>query len=212
MPPRSCFKLRDFCLCCQKQEQRNSNSTNNLKKSYFHNTYESTAYRPRLFLSMGTMYWEFLELLKRISNEKQSGSEKATKPCGVSLKLTGGELKGGTGDGDGWTGTGTGGRGVCREQQRPHSQCVILSLHYSIVCVCRCMCVSHRHIGLNEKHKECERERTPQCPFVHFWFCTKTETMKDLTVKNLVLKWHITAAWCRFVYSDVSERTFSREH
>lgn len=48
---------------------------------------------------MGTMYWEFLELLKRISNEKQSGSEKATKPCGVSLKLTGGELKGGTGDG-----------------------------------------------------------------------------------------------------------------
>lgn len=174
------------------------------KKSYFHNTYESTAYRPRLFLSMGTMYWEFLELLKRISNEKQSGSEKATKPCGVSLKLTGGELKGGTGDGDGdgWTG------GVSRAAKASFTVCYpVIALFYSM-CLSVYVCAE----GLNEKHKEWERERTPQCPFVHFWFCIKTETMKDLTVKNLVLKWHITAAWCRFVYSDVSERTFSREH
>lgn len=43
--------------------------------------------------SMGTMLIEFPRSLKRIANEKQSGSEKATKPCGVSLKLIGGELK-----------------------------------------------------------------------------------------------------------------------
>lgn len=39
------------------------------------------------------MHKEFPRLLKRIPNEKQSGSEKAKKPCGVSLKLIGGELK-----------------------------------------------------------------------------------------------------------------------
>lgn len=33
------------------------------------------------------MHIEFPRSLKRIANEKQSGSEKATKPCGVSLKL-----------------------------------------------------------------------------------------------------------------------------
>lgn len=142
MPPRSCFKLRDFCLCCQKQEQRNSNSTNNLKKSFFHNTYESTAYRPRLFLSMGTMYWEFLELLKRISNEKQSGSEKATKPCGVSLKLTGGELKGGTGTGTGDGGRG-GGDGGSRAAKASFTVCYpVIALFYSM-CLSVYVCVTY---------------------------------------------------------------------
>lgn len=43
--------------------------------------------------SMGTMQRKIQGSLKRIANEKQSGSEKARKPCGVSLKLIRGELK-----------------------------------------------------------------------------------------------------------------------
>lgn len=77
---------------------------------------------------MGTMLIEFPRSLKRIANEKQSGSEKATKPCGVSLKLIGGELReegGGREGEDGRNWKEGPGVCVCRRQRRPHSELVI---------------------------------------------------------------------------------------
>lgn len=65
------------------------------------------------------MHKDFPRSFKRILNEKQSGSEKATKPCGVSVKLIGGELK------EGGVETGRRVWGCAKRQRRPYSELVI---------------------------------------------------------------------------------------
>lgn len=71
--------------------------------------------------SMGTIHKKIQSSLKRIANETQSGCEKARKPCGVSLKLIGGELKGREGMENGRRVWGF----VLKAAERPHSELVI---------------------------------------------------------------------------------------